>query len=105
MKKKQVFFEDAIKDLGNSADKIAKKLKSLKIRGHRNEADICPIGNYLTEKGFEDVAVYQSGIDARLSGNGYSFTFTITPSKAIESFITRFDNGKYPELDADATGQ
>lgn len=94
---KHISFKDTIKSLGTSADKIAKKLKKLGIKGVPYEEDRCPIANFLRKKGFKGVTA--------IEGHVFSDSDFVKMSRPIKAFIDRFDNGKYPELDAGATGR
>lgn len=91
------FRKAVISELGNTPKAIATKLKSLKIKGERNEASSCPLANYLDYRGLSAV---------RVAGNfeletEIGDTLEIEMPKAYHTFVEKFDNGDYPELDED----
>lgn len=89
-------------DVLASHDDIPAVLAAAGITGHRRESDRCPIAEYL-KRGFpstgfeidEDVIradIHHSGIIAQID----------TP-QSIGDFIDAFDEGKFPQLDREAT--
>lgn len=81
--------------LGATPTDIAGTLAILGITGERRVAHDCPIANYLASKGhYEPV----TGMLMIYAGKGEN-RVRIMPPEPIGQFLTKFDNGKYPELE------
>lgn len=80
-------------DLGDTADKVADRLRALGIRGAQDWSNACPLSVYLD----------RHGIDAFVSAEeitvpvGEARAFVTTPP-AIAAFIRLFDAGVYLDL-------
>jgi hypothetical protein len=87
--------EQALAELGNTADEIAVALIAKGMRGHRKIGTCCPIATYLGST-FDAPEVTENSIAiGRLEE-----PWIHTPHHVVE-FITRFDDGEWPELDID----
>lgn len=75
-----------------TANGLARYFKSIGIKGDKEEAESCPISNYLTAKVGKRVRVAN---EITLDGDTYGI-----PS-AASTFISKFDEGGYPDLDND----
>jgi hypothetical protein len=94
--------EDIKKDLkvlGRSSKQIAAKLQELGIKGKQINSRSCPIANYLSSCGYEDVIVEEEDIESYTTTDLLYIYLNIRKT-AISTFIRNFDNGKYPELKA-----
>lgn len=86
-----------------TADEIAAFLKKKGVTGE-SVASKCPIANYLKPCGHTSSEVYVVAFESSLrigiedSGEGEYYDVVNTP--AMRSFIVRFDEGGYPELEA-----
>lgn len=88
--------------LGDTADKVAKTLASLGIKGNRQECNSCPIAIYLArnESKLFDVEVTTYCI----ASCGQQYYLNNVPNdildrlKGVTNFINKFDDGTYPEL-------
>lgn len=81
----------ALKNLGNSAEEVAKSLKDFEIKGAIRVARNCPIANYLKTIGCQDPIVFDKCQD------GVTGEFFATP-RACFDFIQDFDSYRFPEL-------
>ncbi len=88
--------DQALAELGDTADGIAETFTARGIKGVPGFAACRPIANYLTGAGFEDVEVDPSYLYAYLPDHG-SQHVTKVPEGVVE-FIERFDDGDWPEL-------
>jgi len=75
--------------LGSSADEVAANLLKAGIKGVKKNCIFCPITNYLRGEGIPMDIGYLISDYPQL--------------QPIRSFIMGFDNGKYSELDEQAT--
>lgn len=87
--------EQALAELGSTADEIAATLIAKEMRGSRKLGSCCPIATYL-HVAFEAPEVTENTV----SVDRYEQTWVNTPEHVAE-FITRFDGGEWPELDID----
>jgi hypothetical protein len=88
---------EALEELGRSSEAIARELGRRAIRG-TPEVGFCPIARYLDDHfGGVPVIVEPSCI---IIGAGEERVRVPTP-EPVGAFITRFDQGLYPELHAD----
>lgn len=92
--------EDALALLGRNRRQVAINLRKCGITGHTEDGGRCPIANYLRrtlhaqQVEVDYTYIYVDGI-----------TFTLPPH--IDAFVTAFDKGDYPDLEAsnvNATG-
>lgn len=86
---------EALDKLGSTADKIAKNLLALKIKGRPVQASYCPIAIYLKKCGFVGAGISQNGIDFY---DGDKLAAPLATPKPVANFITKFDSGNYPDL-------
>jgi hypothetical protein len=96
-------------ELGSTADEVATKLVSLKIKGHRYKCKTCPLAQYLIKNGvdylerlyklwggIEGIAVESSGEDA------YLYSLDAYPKlTGVHNFISSFDFGEYPQCETE----
>lgn len=87
--------EEALAELGNTADEIAAALVAKNMRGHRKSGTCCPIATYLSAT-FDTPEVTENSIAIGRREQPWIHT----PLHVVE-FITRFDGGEWPELDID----
>jgi hypothetical protein len=88
-------------DLGNSPHEIAETLREAGVKGQRKLSERCPIAKWLTtQTNCREVQVDYGAAGVYLTlGPGESFI--CTPPAAIDEFIRAFDDGEYPDLDAE----
>jgi hypothetical protein len=85
---------DKLKALGGSVDGVRKSLAKAKITGSPQEAQSCPLANYLREEfNIEEVEVSQGEITV----DGVALRDGDVP-KVFSTFITGFDQRDFPEL-------
>jgi hypothetical protein len=87
--------KQALAELGNTADEIAAALIAQGMRGTRKNGLCCPIAAYLSVS-FDAAEVTENTVAV----DGRNQTWLPTPEHVVE-FITRFDDGEWPELDID----
>jgi hypothetical protein len=88
--------EEAVTSLGNTAEGVAKTLRSRGFTGRRGISADCPIAHYLEAcLGRVDPQVLHNRIDVA-GANGHRLTMPPTP--AVLEFVDAFDHGRYPEL-------
>jgi hypothetical protein len=86
----------SLSELGDDPDKVAASLHKQGIYGAPDDSRNCPIYNFLCEKGYCIASVSGEHI---IVGDKDKEVLYISPSETIESFISSFDSGKYPELE------
>lgn len=82
--------------LPKSADEIAKYLKEAGVKGSKMSTANCPLANHFSARGVR-VSVGSSILD-----NSTGAVLEKSPSYVID-FISKFDNGEYPDLVDDRT--
>lgn len=87
--------EQALAELGNTADEIAAALIAKGMRGSRKVGTCCPIANYLSVT-FAAPEVTENSIAIGRVEDPW-----IETPNHVREFITRFDGGEWPELDID----
>lgn len=85
---------EALKEIGVTTDDVVRTLIRSGCRGHRDDCTSCPVGVYLTRKGWKGVLVMAVGVSARKGGELHVARLP----DAVADFITRFDRGAWPEL-------
>lgn len=86
----------ALKALGDTPDAVADTLRALGITGVRRSHRTCPVARYLSEVFGPDVSVGRDMSHVRVNG---VIAETTTP-QPVTQFISLFDNGRYPDLEA-----
>jgi hypothetical protein len=82
---------DALKQLGDNTDAVARRLQEAGIRGYTCKGNDCPIARFIKERFKPDY------VEVRQNCVGCEFgRFDLPP--AITQFIYYFDQGCYPEL-------
>lgn len=108
--------EDYLVSLGDTAIEVFENLLALGCYGTIGDAESCPVWSALDKLAFnkyiEEVLgdcnyvnfeVDPGGICVDWSAwGGPSTTIMVEPPKPVEEFIINFDDGIYPQLDADA---
>jgi hypothetical protein len=87
--------EQALAELGSTADEIAAALIAKQMRGSRKSGTCCPIATYLSVA-FDEPEVTENSIS--VADGDYDAPWIHTP-RHVHEFITRFDGGEWPELD------
>ena len=82
-------------ELGDTADAIAAKLEELGVRGYTGEPRYCPLFNYLVTQGVPVSTVDRSHVNLTAT---YRPHVPLTPAQ--REFVTRFDAGQFPSVDA-----
>jgi hypothetical protein len=83
---------EKLNKLGNGTTAIAAHLQSKRIKGTVGDENSCPLANYLTkELGADEVSVTEEEAIV---------TIRWPLKKAFTKFVTKFDNGNYPDLEA-----
>lgn len=90
---------EALAALPDTADGIAAHLHAKGIRGVRENAEYCPIANWLRTLGF--VGPYVAPDYIAVDQESWSVP---TPGP-VADFATRFDRGEWPELVLDDTAE
>jgi hypothetical protein len=85
--------EAALDGLGDDAAGVARTLRKAGIRGSRINKDCCPVANYLAAK-FPGHRFEVGVCRVQIDGEGR----VVTP-QAVASFVLRFDEGGFPELE------
>lgn len=83
---------EALAALPDTADGIAAHLLARGIRGARQNAECCPIANYLTGEGFTRVYVIETEASAEEQW------LCVDLPASVTEFIDRIDDGEWPEL-------
>lgn len=90
--------------LGDTPDDIARSLEELGIKGLDGEARMCPLAIYLDRELKSvrnyDIAVRPKNVELRCPGFFGVREFVVPLSDMDQRFITLFDRGTYPQLDA-----
>lgn len=87
-------------ELGASADEVAAVLLYRGIRGKIQNAESCPIANFLGCKGLQEVDVHSSALgylEGICTWAGDDGALAPLPP-GVRDFIVEFDNGEHPEL-------
>jgi hypothetical protein len=88
-----------------SGKQVAALLTKNKIKGSQGDAATCPVVVYLekiTGFGCEVSDTQVSFSDVLREYTIHDVPYEVPVSAAVRDFVTRFDDGKYPELDEDA---
>src|SRR4051812_9702205 len=88
--------DEAVSALGDTAEGVAKTLRSRNFTGRPGIAADCPIAHYLEAcLGNVDPHVLATRIDvAGTAGH----RIVVTPTPAVLAFVDAFDHGRYPDL-------
>jgi hypothetical protein len=85
--------EDALKELGDTAEEVANNLLVSGCKGRRRQAFSCPIFLYLESKGLRDSSM------AVTSGSVILKHDSAETTPAVYFFICLFDKGEFPMLE------
>lgn len=85
----------ALNRLGNTEREVADFLAASKIKGVRFVSDLCPIAVYLKSCGFRHVDVTGGCVLLNRISDGRR----VPTPKAVDEFVSRFDDGHYPALE------
>lgn len=98
-------FAESMDYLGKSPDEMAETLRSEKIRGSKNDDERNPISVFLTVSLFFHTEISASKPYARLlMTHGRKFIYVApTMPRAANDFLTRFNNGEFPDLEEKET--
>lgn len=89
------------RDLGRTADEVARKLTSLGVRGIPHHTGECALARYLkatvgAEASVDKIAVTRNSIKVWQAGR--RFPFHVLLPYTCSSFVSAFDRGSYPRL-------
>lgn len=82
--------------LGDTDQQVAETLEQLGLRGVPQNPCRCPIAAYLNSHGVGPVMAAEYEVWAGAAGED----FVVPTTEAVGHFITAFDFGMYPELEA-----
>jgi hypothetical protein len=85
--------QEAILQLGATAEEIRHSLQALNITGYQEDAANCPLAVYLDGQGFDDVQVTDEIVTAQAQDSARL--------PQVREFVQNFDDGLYPELEED----
>ena len=84
--------------LGSTPDEIAAALAAADITGQRAEPDSCAVAEYVKAADHTDVRVGEDD-DGSLLVEAGDTEAVIALDTPLHAFVTKFDNGDYPELE------
>jgi hypothetical protein len=85
--------------LGDSSEKVAESLRGKGIRGERGKADQCPISKLLESE--IGGAGWASVSACAVIVQGDSFVSNVQPPEPVAAFVSSFDWGEFPDLEAE----
>ena len=90
--------EEALRQLGDTADEVAESLRRAGCRGYTASAHGCPVARYMQGLGFKG---FQVGASGYYRGPGHMGVMSAKGHNArgVGEFILRFDRGEYPDLE------
>lgn len=93
-------FLEAIKSLGQTPEEVTLALREKGIKGYRQMASSCPIARYLNACGFPRVTVASSAkrYQNEFVEKEHDAEESVSLPKGVQDWITRFDDGQYPEF-------
>ena len=89
MKEKNII-KRALSKLGTSTTSIAAGLKKRGIKGDQEDTISCPLANYLSK------SLRADGVE--VGKNEVTVSFKVPLSSSFQKFVSKFDEGYYPEL-------
>lgn len=93
--KSQADLRELLEGLGDNPNDIAGRLLDAGIQGQRDEAESCPIANWLRQETGGEPVVTQTYVELALDDGDLE----ITTPPAMRAFIQHFDFRQFPELD------
>lgn len=87
--------KDFLKTLGSGPNKIAESLAAMKIKGVAFNSEECPIAK-VVKKNFKKLR--NIFVSAALEFIYKDEDYSVDLPAAVDKFITKFDNGNYPNL-------
>lgn len=93
--------EQCLRDLGDTPDAIADRLRGFGVLGIPGRADECAVARYLkavigSERSVKVVGVLERRI--RISRRGVRPPVSVTLPSGVADFVRTFDQGKFPVL-------
>jgi len=84
--------EQELASLGETTCEVASKIQRAGIKGSKGSCISCPVARYLQSRGY---------LGAKVGAGSTTFygDYVLNPSP-VQQFVTAFDNGLYPELEA-----